>query len=67
MSTMENKNFRYRWFAIGDLNAFFALMFDNVANLALFGALLIGIFKIPADIVYMKMFPGTAIGRRRCY
>lgn len=62
MSTMENKNFRYRWFAVGDLNAFFALMFDNVANLALFGALLIGIFKIPADIVYMKMFPGTAIG-----
>lgn len=54
--------FRYRWYAIGDLNAFFALMFDNVANLALFGLLLTGIFKIPAEIVYTKMFPGTAIG-----
>ncbi|MCX7633549.1 MAG: hypothetical protein N2Z22_09490 [Turneriella sp.] len=54
--------FRYRWLALGDLNAFFALMFDNVANLALFGILLTGIFKIPAEIVYIKMFPGTALG-----
>jgi AGZA family xanthine/uracil permease-like MFS transporter len=55
-------SFRYKWFAIGDLNAFFALMFDNVANLALFGLLLTGAFKIPAEIVYTKMFPGTAMG-----
>ena len=59
---MQKLLFRYQWAALGDLNAFFALMFDNVANLALFGALLTGIFKIPAEIVYLKMFPGTAIG-----
>ncbi|MFZ5628234.1 MAG: hypothetical protein ACOY5B_03830 [Spirochaetota bacterium] len=62
MQANTSHSFRYKWFAIGDLNAFFALMFDNVANLALFGLLLTGIFKIPADIVYTKMFPGTAIG-----
>lgn len=62
MQANNSHSFRYKWFAIGDLNAFFALMFDNVANLALFGLLLTGIFKIPADIVYTKMFPGTAMG-----
>lgn len=62
MQANNSSQFRYRWFAVGDLNAFFALMFDNVANLALFGLLLTGVFKIPAEIVYMKMFPGTAIG-----
>jgi AGZA family xanthine/uracil permease-like MFS transporter len=62
MRANRSHSFRYKWFAIGDLNAFFALMFDNVANLALFGLLLTGIFKIPADIVYTKMFPGTAMG-----
>jgi len=62
MQANSPSTFRYRWYAIGDLNAFFALMFDNVANLALFGLLLTGIFKIPAEIVYAKMFPGTAIG-----
>lgn len=62
MQANNSSQFQYRWFALGDLNAFFALMFDNVANLALFGLLLTGVFKIPAEIVYMKMFPGTAIG-----
>lgn len=62
MHADNSRAFRYKWFAIGDLNAFFALMFDNVANLALFGLLLTGIFKIPAEIVYTRMFPGTAIG-----
>lgn len=62
MAATQTNGFRYRWAAIGDLNAFFALFFDNVANLAIFGALLNIAFKIPADIVYLKMFPGTAIG-----
>lgn len=62
MQANSSHQFRYKWFAIGDLNAFFALMFDNVANLALFGLLLTGVFKIPTEIVYTKMFPGTAMG-----
>jgi AGZA family xanthine/uracil permease-like MFS transporter len=52
---------RYRWASKGDINAFFGLMLDNVVNLALLAAILLG-FGFPAEIVYGKMFPGTALG-----
>jgi AGZA family xanthine/uracil permease-like MFS transporter len=52
----------YRWAASGDLNAFFGLILDNVVNLAILAGILIGAFGFPADIVYRKMFPGTAFG-----
>ncbi|MBI2955749.1 MAG: MFS transporter [Acidobacteria bacterium] len=53
---------RYRWFRAGDLNAFFALMFDNVANLVILAAILIGAFGFPKEIVLYRMVPGTAVG-----
>ena len=53
---------RYRWFRAGDLNAFFALMFDNVANLVILSAILIGAFHFPREIVLYRMVPGTAVG-----
>jgi AGZA family xanthine/uracil permease-like MFS transporter len=37
-------------------------MLDNVVNLALLGAILVGAFGFPADLVYTRMFPGTAFG-----
>jgi adenine/guanine/hypoxanthine permease len=52
----------YRWFRAGDLNAFFALMFDNVANLVILASILIGAFHFPKEIVLYHMVPGTAIG-----
>jgi AGZA family xanthine/uracil permease-like MFS transporter len=52
----------YRWFRAGDLNAFFALMFDNVANLVILAGILIGAFHFPAEIVLYRMVPGTAVG-----
>ena len=52
----------YKWAARGDINAFFGLILDNVVNLALLGAILIGAFGFPADLVYKRMFPGTAFG-----
>jgi AGZA family xanthine/uracil permease-like MFS transporter len=52
----------YRWFRAGDLNGFFALMFDNVANLVILASVLIRAFGFPADIVLYRMVPGTAIG-----
>lgn len=52
----------YRWAALGDLNAFFGLMLDNVVNLAILAGILIGVFGFPEDIVYTRMFPGTALG-----
>lgn len=53
---------QYRWFRAGDINAFFALMFDNVANLVILGGILIGAFRMPKDIVLYRMVPGTAMG-----
>jgi AGZA family xanthine/uracil permease-like MFS transporter len=52
----------YRWFAVGDINGFFGLMFDNLTVLSFLAGILIFAFKYPADIVYTRMFPGTAFG-----
>jgi AGZA family xanthine/uracil permease-like MFS transporter len=53
---------RYRWATIGDVNAFFGLILDNVVNLAILAGILVGVFGFPADLVYRRMFPGTALG-----
>lgn len=53
---------RYRWFRAGDLNAFFALVFDNVANLVILVTILVGAFHFPRDLVLYRIVPGTAIG-----
>src|SRR5215471_17823716 len=52
----------YRWFASGDINGFFGLMFDNLTVLSFLAGFLILGFQFPADIVYKRMFPGTAFG-----
>lgn len=53
---------RYRWAAPGDLNAFFGLMLDNVMNLVILAGILVYVFGFPGDVVYRRMFPGTALG-----
>jgi AGZA family xanthine/uracil permease-like MFS transporter len=53
---------KYQWFAIGDINGFFGLMFDNVTVLSFLAGVLVLAFGFPADIVYTRMFPGTAFG-----
>ncbi|HUH83792.1 MAG TPA: hypothetical protein VLX85_04240 [Stellaceae bacterium] len=58
----EPSSFRYRWFALGDLNGFWALAFDNLAVLSYLAGILIGVFGFPADVVFSRMFPGTAFG-----
>jgi AGZA family xanthine/uracil permease-like MFS transporter len=52
----------YRWAAPGDVNAFFGLMLDNVMNLVILAGILIAVFGMPEDLVYRRMFPGTAFG-----
>jgi len=52
----------YPWFVLGDLNGFFGLAFDNLTVLSFLAGILVGGFGYPADIVYTKMFPGTAFG-----
>lgn len=53
---------RYYWAAPGDVNAFFGLMLDNIADLLLTVGLLTGAFQFPATFVLQYMVPGTAIG-----
>jgi adenine/guanine/hypoxanthine permease len=58
----ENKQKKYNWFVLGDWNGFFGLMFDNLTVLSFLSGILIFVFKYPADIIYTRMFPGTAFG-----
>src|SRR5438132_5688950 len=53
---------RYDWFVLGDINGFFGLAFDNFTVLSFLAGILIFGFQFPADIVYRRMFPGTAFG-----
>lgn len=53
---------RYHWAAVGDVNAFFGLMLDNVAGLLLAVGLLSAAFEFPADYAATHLVPGTAIG-----
>lgn len=62
---------RYRWAAPGDVNAFFGLSLDNIANLVLLVSNLpvaCGVLSDPSatsavqSAVILKMLPGTALG-----
>jgi AGZA family xanthine/uracil permease-like MFS transporter len=53
---------RYRWAAPGDVNAFFGLMLDNVADVLLMVGLMAGVFGFPTNFAWRYMIPGTAIG-----
>ncbi len=59
---MTDDRQKYKWFVIGDWNGFFGLIFDNLTVLSFLAGILVFVFKYPADIVYTKMFPGTAFG-----
>jgi AGZA family xanthine/uracil permease-like MFS transporter len=59
---MNGTNNRYKCFVLGDLNGFFGLMFDNLTVLSFLAGILILAFKFPPDIIYSRMFPGTAFG-----
>jgi AGZA family xanthine/uracil permease-like MFS transporter len=59
---MDHSSNKYEWCALGDVNGFFGLMFDNLTVLSFLAGTLVFVFKFPADIVYSKMFPGTAFG-----
>jgi len=58
----SDKEFTYKWVVMGDLNAFFGLMLDNLNNMVIFTGIMLGIFGFPKEIVLYKMIPGTALG-----
>ncbi len=51
-----------RLFAVGDINAFFGLMLDNMSDLVIMAAILTGVFGMPQDLVLTRMLPGSAVG-----
>ncbi len=53
---------RYQWAAPGDVNAFFGLMLDNIADLLLAVGLLSVVFGLPTNFALRYMVPGTAVG-----
>ncbi|MBI5507527.1 MAG: hypothetical protein HY903_02120 [Deltaproteobacteria bacterium] len=59
---MQETTGRYRWFVVGDTNGFFGLMFDNLTVMSFLAGILIFGFQYPANIVFGRMFPGTAFG-----
>ncbi len=59
---MNAKRRPYEWFTLGDINGFFGLMFDNLTVLSFLAGILVFAFGFPAEIVYKRMFPGTAFG-----
>jgi len=50
------------WIVPGDINGFFGLVVDNLTILAFIASALIGVFGFPAEVVFARMFPGTALG-----
>jgi adenine/guanine/hypoxanthine permease len=58
----QQQGSRYRWFVLGDWNAFFALLLDNMINLVVLAGILVGGFGFPSDIIFTRMIPGTALG-----
>jgi AGZA family xanthine/uracil permease-like MFS transporter len=59
---MNGSGFKYKWAAAGDVNAFFGLTLDNLTGLVILASILTGIFGMPADVVFLRMVPGTALG-----
>lgn len=53
---------RLPWFVPGDLNGAIGLAVDNLSILGFIAMALIGLFEVPAQIVFGRMFPGTALG-----
>ncbi|MDA7886083.1 permease, partial [Pirellulales bacterium] len=53
---------QYRWAARGDINAFFGLSLDNLADLTLAVSLLVAVFDYPLEFALSHFVPGTALG-----
>lgn len=60
--TTEGTDGGYSWASKGDVNAFFGLMLDNIADLVLAVSLLSAAYGFPASFALRYMVPGTAIG-----
>lgn len=62
MTNMNPAATPYRWAAPGDINAFFGLALDNLADLVLAVSLLAAVFDYPVQFALAHFVPGTAAG-----
>ena len=53
--------FRVPWFVRGDFDGFVGLFTDNLVNLLLITGLCLGVLGMPAEIVFGRILPGTAL------
>ena len=59
---MKSPPTTYRWATPGDINAFFGLSLDNLADLVLAVSLLATVFDYPVPFALSHLVPGTAAG-----
>ena len=59
MKTIEN--YHLPLFVRGDVDGFFGLALDNLVQLVVVSSLLTGIYHLPAEIVFGRIFPGAAL------
>ena len=48
-------------FCRGDINAFWALFADNLANMIIVAGVMTGVFGIPGEIVFGRVLPGLGV------
>lgn len=62
-NNLEEKNMQktYRPFVRADVDAFFGLFVDNLANILVLATTLTGVIKMPHDIVYGRVLPAFAL------
>jgi len=58
---MSQERFRYPVWVRGDLDGFFGLMVDNLAQVLLIIALCKGLAHLPDTLIYERILPGVAI------
>lgn len=49
------------WFCRGDINAFWALFADNLANMIIVAGVMTGVFGISNDVVFGRVLPGLGV------
>ncbi|MFO7905530.1 MAG: xanthine/uracil/vitamin C permease [Planctomycetota bacterium] len=51
----------YPFLRRGDLNGFWALFADNLANMMIIATVCLGVFKMPETVVYGRILPGVGV------
>lgn len=59
--TKGDSSFPVPWIVSSDLDGFFGLFIDNLVNLLIIAGTLMGVFRMPAEIVLGKVIPGCAL------